>query len=123
MHIHFCTKDYFSINSELFNRAIMDMCACFLSRTLHIPSFFVKVGNIFFQYGSKTTEIKQVLSHSKKSCIALYYRQFSTSIKIKIIKFQTLWLLGDNNTGVIFNFNIHRNLYVLQCNKYLSCSF
>ena len=43
-----------------------------------------------FQYGIETDNISAgldpVLSHTEKSYIVLFYRQFSTNIKIKIIR-------------------------------------
>ena len=50
---------------------------------------------IFFQYDFET----------EKSCIALYYRQFSMNNKIKIIKL-ILILLAFNKFGLILNFFI-----------------
>ena len=42
---------------------------------------------ILFQYDQLISAgLEPVLSHSEKSCITLYYRQYSTYIKIKIIK-------------------------------------
>ena len=49
--------------------------------------------------------LEAVLSHTEKSCIISYYRQFSTKIKNKIHKINTsfvnmgLRLLGANKTG------------------------
>jgi len=40
----------------------------------------------FFQYGVESAGLKPVLSQTEKSCKAPNYRQFSTNIKIKIIK-------------------------------------
>ena len=48
---------------------------------------------------------KPVLGHTEKSCITSYYRQFSTNIKIKIIRLITVLLawafdpFGTNKTG------------------------
>ena len=48
--------------------------------------------------------LEPILSHTKKSCVALapFYRQFSTNINIKIIR---------------LNFNIRGKLSIIQCNK------
>ena len=55
-----------------------------------------------FQYGFEIAVLEPVLSHSEKSCIASYQRQFSTNIKIKANK------TGFNH--ISFHFNIRRNL-------------
>ena len=39
-----------------------------------------------------STGLEPVLSHTEKSCIASYYTQFSTNIKIKIIRFKPFLL-------------------------------
>ena len=38
---------------------------------------------MFFQCGFETAGLEPVLSYSEIFCMALYYRQFSTNIKIK----------------------------------------
>ena len=53
--------------------------------------------------------LEPVLSHTEKACIASYYKQFSTNIKIEIIKLKPVllaWAFGANQTG----FNLHINI-------------
>ncbi len=68
-----------------------------------------------------STGLEPVLSHTEKSYIASYYKQFPTHIKIKNIKSISVLLaraLGPSGLGaiitgfhlVIFHFNIHGTL-------------
>ena len=70
---------------------------------------------------------KPIYGHTDKSCIASFYRQFSMSIKIQIIKLintqfcypTVLRTLGVNKTGcylVIFQFNICGKVSIIRCN-------
>ncbi len=69
-----------------------------------------------------STGLEPVLSHTKKSCIASNYRQFSTNIKIPVLfspGFRYLWY---NKTGfnlIIFHFNFRGKWTKIQCYKYL----
>ena len=57
------------------------------------------------------------LLHTEKSCIASYYRRFSTNIKIKLIKFKPVLLVfafGADKTGfnlIIFHFYKQEAVY------------
>ena len=46
----------------------------------------LKVNDIVSRYGFEYDGLEPFLSHTEKSCIAPYYRQFSTIVKIKFIK-------------------------------------
>ena len=65
--------------------------------------------------------LEPVLSHTEKSCIASYYRQFFTNIKIKITRLITVLLaqpLGAIKSGInfmIFILIFVENLSVIQC--------
>ena len=58
--------------------------------------------------------LEPVLSNTEKSCIASYYRQFFTNIKIKIMKLA--WPLANNSgLNVIFLYSNNRGkLSILQ---------
>ena len=68
-------------------------------------------------------------SQTEKSCIASNYNQFSTNIKIKIMKLIPVFLswafdrpLGAKITGfnlIIFHFDIRGKLSVIRCDKYI----
>ena len=51
--------------------------------------------------------LEPILSQTEKSCIASNYRQFSTNIKIKIIKLKN------------FHFDIRGKLSLIRCDKYI----
>ena len=56
---------------------------------------------------SKPINIRWI-SHTEKSCITSYYRQFFTKIKIKIsLVGPSLQPLGFNKTGSSFNVSFH----------------
>ena len=57
----------------------------------------------------KKIGLEPVFSHTEKSCIALYYQQFFTNIKIKIKKI----ILGANKTG--FNYIIFISISAESC--------
>ncbi len=69
-----------------------------------------------------------LISQTEKSCIASNYRQFSTNIKIKIIKLipvflsPGLWPLRANKTDfdlILFHFDIRGKLSIIRCDKYI----
>ncbi len=57
--------------------------------------------------------LEPVLSQTEKACIEPNYRQFSTNIKIKIIKLKPSFNLK------IFSFDIRGKLSIIRCNKYI----
>ncbi len=74
-----------------------------------------------------STGLESVLSQTEKSCIASNYRQFSTNIKIKIIKLKPSFVspslrpLAADKTGFnlkIFHFDIRGKLSIIRCDKY-----
>ena len=75
-----------------------------------------KVASIIFPLGLRnrliSAELKPIISHTEKSCIASYYREFSTNIKIKIIK---LMLVCFNLK--IFHFNIRGKMSIIRGDK------
>ena len=58
--------------------------------------------------------LKQVLSHTEKSCIASYYRKFFTNIKIKIMKLTPVLLdrafVPAGITNRFYSYNFHFNI-------------
>ena len=63
-----------------------------------------------------SADLEPVLSHTEKSCIALYYRQFSADVKIESIPVLLALTFGPNKTGlnlIIFHFNIHGKLSII----------
>ena len=62
----------------------------------------------------KSPGLEPVLSHTDKSYIASYYRQFFTNIKIKIIK-----SIQSAPRLINFHFNIGGNLNIIRCAKQL----
>ena len=47
--------------------------------------------------------LEPIFSHTEKSCVASYYRQFSIKIKIKTsLSAQAFWPFGSNKTGLNF---------------------
>ena len=50
---------------------------------LQTAFYFFLANNNIPSLASKTVRLEPVLSHTEKSCISSYYRQFSTNIKIK----------------------------------------
>ena len=70
--------------------------------------------------------LEPVLSYNGKLCIASYYRQFFTNIKIKIntsFVCQVLWSFVSNKTVVnliVFHFNIYGKLSIIQWDKQLT---
>ena len=78
-----------------------------------------------FQYGFKTdlvvsAGLELVLDHTKKLCIASFYRQCSTKIDIKIVKIPVslgLWPLGANKTGFNIQINIRGKLSIIRCDE------
>ena len=75
--------------------------------------------------------LEPVFSHTEKSCIALYYRQFFTNIKMKIIKLIPVCCSGfcplePNKTCLsilFFYFDIRGKLSNIRCDKNYSFSF
>ena len=63
--------------------------------------------------------LELILSHVLKTCIASYYKQFRTNIKIKIIKLKPVllsWSLGQSGLKPRFNlFNIYFHFHI--CGK------
>ena len=62
----------------------------FVSITLPLPSFYKIMQEIYIAVWLRnlliSAGLEQVLSHTEKSCIASYNKQFSRNIKTKIIK-------------------------------------
>ena len=86
--------------------------------------------SVWLQNRSISTGLEPVLSHTEKSCIASYYWQFSTNIKIKIIRYQfinlVLWYLLSIKTGfnlIFFHLNIRGKLSIVRFDKYYSSIF
>ena len=76
--------------------------------------------------------LEPVLSLTEKSCVASNYRQFSTNIKIKIIKLKPSFVspglrpLAADKTGFnlkIFHFDIRGKLSIIRCDKYILLDF
>ena len=72
--------------------------------------------------------LEPALSNTEKSCLALYYSQISTIIKIKIIKLMLIFLpraLGTSGPTKLvlfvyfFILNNRGKLSIIQCDKYL----
>ena len=66
--------------------------------------------------------LELVLSHTEKSCIVSYYRQFFTNIKIKLLKLKPVLLVPRGRSprllsNYFFYFNIHRRLSLIRWDK------
>ena len=91
-----------------------------LSNSSRLKNYICHHMQLHFQYGFES-DSEPVRSHTEKSCIALYYRQFYTNSKIKIIKFiqvlflWTVWATRANKN--VFHFNICEKLSVIRCDK------
>ena len=70
-----------------------------------VPKIFFPV---WLQNQLKSAELEPVLIHTKKFYIATYYRQFSTSIKIKTIKLKSVFFARSFDhselTKLVLNF-------------------
>ncbi len=84
----------------------------------------IKLFPVWLRNRILSTGVGPVLSQTKKSCIASNLRQFSTNIKIKIIRYITVLLarafgpsLGANKIGFNlknFHFEIRGNLSIIR---------
>ena len=66
--------------------------------------------------------LESVLSHTEKSCIASYYRQFSMIIKIKKFKINTNFVIPGLRpltklNLIILYFDIRGKLSIIRCDK------
>ncbi len=68
--------------------------------------------------------LEPILSHTEKSCITSYYKQFSTNIKIKIIRLIPVLSgrVSRRDNKAVFNlkilhFNIRGKLSIIRCDK------
>ena len=67
-----------------------------------------------FQYGFETAGLEPVLSHTEKACIASYYRQKSTNVKIKITKSKTVFRAYQTCFNLkTFHFDIRGNQSII----------
>ena len=79
---------------------------------INISSMASKLNNIRFE---------PALSHTEKSCIASFFRQFSKSLNVRFLSLG-LSPFGVNKTGfnlIISQFNTRRKLSIIRCNKEL----
>ena len=102
--------------------------AYFMLASVRFQSFFQSCGQYFpvwLRNRLLSTGLEPVLSQTEKSFVASNQRQFSTNIKIKIIKLIPVFLaraFGAKKTGfnlIIFHFDIRGKLFIIRCDKYI----
>ena len=94
-------------------------------------SYFLKKNNnfpVWLRNRLLSAGLEPVLSKTEKACIASNYRQFSTNIKIKIIKLKPSFVSPSlrppaaDKTGFnlkIFHFDIRGKLSIIRCDEYI----
>ena len=73
------------------------LCYCllflvYINKSTTLPLGTKTILAVWFRNRLTIAGLEQVLSHTEKSCIATYYKQFSTNLKIKIVKLIPVFL-------------------------------
>ena len=91
------------------------LCYCllflvYINKSTTLPLGTKTILAVWFRNRLTIAGLEPVLNHTEKSCIATYYKQFSTNIKIKI---------NTSFSFIILYFNICGKLCMIGCDKYL----